>query len=602
MTYDLIDTFKNYFSDNKVILDSYRMNDGYYYLMKKDGTIERTIIKDNESDNHELMEYLKIRDFYSKYLNSNKAIDTSYTEEINNHEYKMSKKICSNNMFTIFFKNKYILGLCNEQATKDAIPLQVFEKGINKYYESLQKLGSEKEEKELLKKFYTQEELENNKNKMLEAFYKVYEDFSKEDKPKETWIKIFLEEAEQEYERVSNIYFILKLFNTNNNNIKQQDEIYGANNYNYGLNSKKPYLELKSTPYKVGSLISTKEINLLNKIYIWLYNNGISESVLKLPTDWKFKGIPQEKEEIKNKDLFIMKIVGNNGVARIDDFQYMTDFTTNIREFICKDYIRKFGRDYKTQNIYGLEWYTNNIWIAQNLDNEKNFLRDSYYDYDNKIAKSSLSNWKKDFLRKYSNLFFELFQKEDYSNFINNLNKIATEILENTIIEDLKERKGMYKSINSLNLWIAFKIYFGKKGEDIEMKLNDIQEQCLQIFLQNGKITTDEQYYYLAGQLAFYLLSHSKASSLTQDITGPFIKATNIRKLKDELRFLYEKYNYDIYLKDSKFNNVFSQILLEEPESSIRQNKDIILAGILADNLFYGKKISDGGNEDGKNE
>lgn len=603
MTYDLMDTFKEYFTNNKVILDSYKMKDGYYYLIKQDGTIQRIIVKENESDNYELFKYLKIRDFYSIYLNSNKAIDTGYAEEINKQKYTMAKKICSNNIYTLFFKNKCVLGLCNEQSIKDAVPVEVFERGIQKYYESLHKLGTKKEEKELLEQFYKKEEIEENKNKMIKAFYQVYEDFSGQDKPKETWIKIFLEQSEEEYERVGNIYYSLKLFNTNDNNIKLEDSVYGVNNYNYGLNSKKPFLELKTTPYKVSSLVSTEEINLLNKIYIWLYCNGINESVLKLPTDWQFRGIPQEQEEIKNKDLFLIRVAGNNGVARIDDFQYTTNFTTKIRRFTCKDYIRKVGEEFQTENIYGLEWYTNNNWISGNQKCEKNYLRDSYYDYDIKIAKSMLSNWKKDFLMKYSNIFFELFQKEEESNFINNLDKMAIEILENTMIEELKEKKSMYKSINAINLWIAFKKYFNKEGEDIEMKINNIQDQCLEICSKIGKIQTDEQYYYLAGQVAFYLLNHSKASSLTQDVTGPFIKAANLKKLKEELKYLYEKYNYDIYLNNSKFNNILSQLLLQEPETSIKENKDIILAGMLANNLFYGKKeIDNGGNENGENE
>ena len=210
----------------------------------------------------------------------------------------MLKKICSNNIYTLFFKNKCVLGLCNEQAKKDAVPINVFEEGINKYYDSLQKLGTKKEEKMILDECYKTEEIEQNKKDMLVAFKTVYEDFLEEDKPKEIWIKIFLEADEDEYKRVGNIYFSLKLFNTNDNNVKIQDEVYGVNNYNYGLNSKKPYLELKSTPYKISSLISKQQISILNNIYLWLYSNGIRENVLKLPTNWESKGIPQEKEEI----------------------------------------------------------------------------------------------------------------------------------------------------------------------------------------------------------------------------------------------------------------------------------------------------------------
>lgn len=601
MTYDLINSFKEYFKDNKVVLDSYKMDDGYYYLVKNDGTLKRLIMKKNDPDDYELYKYLKTRDFYSKYLNSNKALDTGYTEIVGKEKYSMLKKICSNNIYTLFFKNKFVLGLCNEQAIKDAVPTDIFEKGINKYYESLQKLGAKKEEKIILDECYKSEEIENQKSNMISAFRKVYEDFSKEDKPKDgTWIKIFLEAEEDEYRRVGNIYFSLKLFNTNDSNVKVEDKVYGVNNYNYGLNSKKPYLELKTTPYKISSLISKDEISILNNIYIWLYSNGVSENVLKLPNDWKFKGIPQEKDEINNKNMYLIKVAGNNGVARVDDFEYITNFSTEIRPFKCKDYIRKEGKEFKTTNIYGLEWYTNNTWIANNPKNERNYLRESYYDYESRIAKSMLSNWKKDILKTYSNVFLELFQKQGKGNFIKKIDEIAIKIVENTLIEELEKNKTyIYAPLNCMNLWIAFKTYFKEEGEDEEMKINHIQEDCLEIYMKNGKIENDEQYYYFAGQVAFYLLNKSKASKLTQDVTGPFIKATSLKKLKDELKYLYEKYNYDIYLNSPKFNNILSQLLLQEPESGVKENKDVILAGMLANNIFYTKKeMENGGNED----
>ena len=588
MTYDLLNTFNKYFKDNKVVLDTYKISNGYYYLVQKDGKLRRLIITNNESDDYELYKYFKIRDLYSKYLNSNKAIDTGYTEEDGKNKYSMLKKICSNNIYTLFFKNKFIKGLCQDESSNDAVPIEIFKKGINKYYESLQKLGEKKEEKEILEKFYEKKEIVENNNKMLKAFSCIFDELSKEELPKETWIKIFFDESEEEYIRVSNIYFSLKLFNTNSNNKKFENIVYGVNNYNYGLNSKKPFLELKSTPYKVGSLISREDIDILNNMFIWLYNNGVNESILTIPADWEFKGVPQEKEDINNQNIYLVKVAGNNGVARIDDFQYKSNFTTKIRTFRCKDYIRKQNKDFVTENIYALEWYTNNTWISGNPNCEKNYLRDSYYDYETKLSKSMLSNWKKEFLKNNSNIFLELFQKEEEYNFCKNLNKIAIPIIENTIIEELEKGKSYVNAaVNSLNLLIAFKIYFNKEGEDVEMKINNIQSTCYQIYMENGKIETDQQYYYLIGQVAFYLLNQSKASKLTQDITEPFIKAANLKKLKDELKFLYEKYNYEIYLNNPRFNNILSQLLINEPETTVKENKDIILAGLLGKNLFY---------------
>ncbi len=604
MTYDLLNTFKKYFQDDNVIIDTYKLVDGYYYVFDENNNFEKMQILKGQSDNYELEKYIKIRDFYSKYLASNKALDTNYIEEVGNKKYTMLKKICSNNIYTLFFKNKCILGICNKDAIKDAVPVEVFKKGIDKYYKSLMKLGNDKKEEMLIKEKYTEEEIKTNEERILKAFDKAYQDLEKEELPKEVWVKIFLKKDIEEYKRVANIYIKVKLFNTNDSNIKIGETTYGSNNYNFGLNNKKPYLELKSTPFKVGSFINDTDIELMNKMYIWLYNNAAGKDLLKLPVDWSFHGIPKEEEEIKDKNTYIIKVAGNNGNARIDDFRYTSKYNTKIREFVCKNYLEK-GQPimFQTENIYRLRWYTSNIWFAENEESTKNYIKDAYNDYEQRISKSMLSNWKKEVLKQYSPIFLELFEEENPENFINELDRLAIEIIEKMYVENLNQKKRyIYNPRKAFNLWIAYKQYFNKKGEDEGMKLNNLRNECEEIIERKGQITTDEQYYFLAGQVIYYLLNQSKAEKLTQDVTEPFLKANTIKKLKDEIEFLYQKYNYNIYLKHPKFNNILSQILLQEPETKIKENKKIILAGLLADNLFYSKQenLNNGGNKNGE--
>lgn len=600
MTYDLLDAFKNYFKDDKVVIDTYELADGYYYIIDDNNEFERIYVSKGTSDNYELEKYIKIRDFYSKYINSNKALDTTYTEQINGKKYTMLKKICSNNIYTLFFKNKCVQGLCHKEATKDAVPIDVFKKGISKYYESLSKLGNDKKEENLAKEKYTEEEIKKNKEKMLDIFDIIYKDLENEEMPKETWIKIFMKKDIEEYKRVANIYVRIKLFNKNESNIAIGEKVFGINNYNYGLNKGKPYLELKSTPFKIGSYIDDSDIEILNKMYIWLYNNAAGKNILKLPEDWNFNGTPEDEQEVNDKNTYIIKVAGNNGNARIDDYRYTSKYNTKIRKFNCKDYLTKEQMIiYSTEKIYGLNLYTNNIWFAENEKNLRNYIKDSYYDYDAKVAKSMLSNWKKEILKQYNSLFLELFEQEYYSNFIKQIDKIAVNIVENMYIENLNQGKSYLNNTRkAFNLWISYKQYFNEKGEDEGMKFNNLIEQCQKIIQEEGKIENDKQYYFLAGQVAYYLLNQSKAEKLTQDVTEPFIKANTVKKLKDELKFLHQKYSYDMYLKYSKFNNVFSQLLLQEPEEKIKDNKDILLAGLLANNLFYEKQkdLNNGGN------
>ena len=276
MTYDLLNTFKKYFIDDKVVIDTYELAEGYYYVFDDNNNFEKLqVSKNGETDNYELEKYIKIRDFYSRYKYSHKALDTRYKQNIDGHKYSMEKKICSNNIYTVFFKNKCVLGLCEKSnLQKDAVPLEVFEKGIEKYYKSLFNLGNSKQEEILVNEKYKKEEINENMERMIKAFHTVYSDLKDNEMQKEIWIKIFLDKDKEEYIRVSNIYMKARLFNNNDRNIEINNKIYGTNDYNYGLNNKKPFLELKSTPYKIGSYISEDDIDILNKMYIWLYNNS----------------------------------------------------------------------------------------------------------------------------------------------------------------------------------------------------------------------------------------------------------------------------------------------------------------------------------------
>lgn len=585
MTRDLIESYKKYFKDDKVVLDSYKLSNGYYYLFNDDNSFQKLIVKDGEGDNQDLYDKIKALDYYSVYLVSNKAMGSSYTEVIDGKKYNMLKKIGSTNIYTLFFKNKSIKGICIESDEKEALPVTFFETGIQKYYDSLLSLEG-----------YTKEETDKYANIMQDLFNIAYDDLRQEQLPKDVWIKIYINKPLEEYIKVSNYYVSQKIFNSNDNMIKKDEKIYGINNYNYNQNSKKPFLELKSTSYKVSSLIDLEDIAVLRRIYIWLYNNASKLPEIKIPMDFEFKGYDNTEQEIKNEDVYTLKVTNDNGNARIDSFEYVPNYNTTIKKFEFKDILNKDEKViYSTNNIYGLEWLINNVWITNNLDNKRNILRQSYYDFENSVSKAKgLSNWKKEFLQKYKDCFKDLVQKQDTKAFVKNLDEMAEEIISNLFVEDEEYKKGnRYNSQRAFNLWLVLSDYFNRKENKI-MKINDVMDRCSKIVNENGKIKNDDEYYFLIGQIAYYLINKSKANKLTQDVAEPFVKANNYKTLIKELKYLYDRYGYALYFRSPKFNNIYSQILLIEPDSKVKDNKDIILAGLLANNLFYNK--DNGGN------
>ena len=47
MTYDLLKIFGKYFQDEKVVLDSYELADGYYYIIDENNNFEKLQVLNN---------------------------------------------------------------------------------------------------------------------------------------------------------------------------------------------------------------------------------------------------------------------------------------------------------------------------------------------------------------------------------------------------------------------------------------------------------------------------------------------------------------------------------------------------------------------------
>ena len=107
------------------------------------------------------------------------------------------------------------------------------------------------------------------------------------------------------------------------------------------------------------------------------------------------------------------------------------------------------------------------------------------------------------------------------------------------------------------------------------------------------------EFCFLLGQVSYYLISHSKAEKLTQNVFEPIINASKLDVVKKELNILRRKYAHEIGLNNKRFNKAFNEILAYETDKKLKENEIILLIGLLADNLFYEKK---GENEDYENE
>lgn len=101
-------------------------------------------------------------------------------------------------------------------------------------------------------------------------------------------------------------------------------------------------------------------------------------------------------------------------------------------------------------------------------------------------------------------------------------------------------------------------------------------------------IENDEEYSYAIGQAISYLQDRSKSRSSTQDMINQFLLIKKDSVLKNRLRQLYQRYNYDLKKGKNRYSSLLAMIMEYDKTQKIDQDK--MLAGYLGDNLIYEKR------------
>lgn len=113
-----------------------------------------------------------------------------------------------------------------------------------------------------------------------------------------------------------------------------------------------------------------------------------------------------------------------------------------------------------------------------------------------------------------------------------------------------------------------------RKG--LREKLNSTDDQSIE---------SDLEYFYAVGQITNYYLSRSKSNKKpVYSTVNPVVNCKSNEKLKDLLKRLFLKYNYDIQA-NRRFGNLQSMIFAYLPEGPM--DSTTLIAGYLSPNLLY---------------
>ena len=614
MLKDITENYKKAIKQNKnIILDNYSLKSGL--LLKFDINTKVSDLKDedyliadkkNENINKiELLNWFKIRDFYSGVISTNKAIDLP------------AKKILSSNYLTVFIKKDAFpeVGkpeqMMNREKLKERISgyydalgkteekfISIFSESIfvdkSKNYEDYLKQYftkeynyiKDKERSEVIKKH--KEYLINNLDEIIDIIKIINEksEFG-------NYIKIFFNEAEEIYEMENRVYTMPSLFNINKFNIIENEKLFGLPSNDMNTNEKKPFLLSRTMKHNVPYRETLDDVQDTKNFYEWLkLQNHNQREGIRLNYDFNYDGT----SPFKNDDSFY-NIHMTNKENSIDEFDNIP-FSTSKINFNYRNYLKICHEDEKgipkivlNESIYdltSLEKKVNQYYFSGRMS--------GYYknnEDDIKIKPTEFTPMLKVLLLNSRDAFYDYFKNGVDISIKKMINKISMEVIEEQLCHTVKG-KNLYKVQMAYNLRLSFLEFFNiEGGKEMADKISSIMENLKTKLDDTEKVVTcgsDEEFYFTSGQLAYYILSKSQSQSNDFGIFEHFLQAKNSEQLKLKLGESLEIYRHAISMKNIKFKNAMAMVMGYETDEKISgKMKDMLLAGILANNVFYEK-------------
>ena len=510
--------------------------------------------------------FIRSLDYNSKLVEMNKPMD--------------SKKIIhSNNLYTFFVKKESIL---EKKVTQEVIEgyYQTISNPLQKY--------TKPKAAELYKQ--VEEQLENIDVEAIEAIEKWIIDwiqnsdtFSEINLTQKNYLKLFFiygdrEKTKRLYEQESRRYLIPNIYNSNDYNRRVSGEILGLPNNNMGMNAKKPYLENKSRKIIEPYLVDMEHVLLQGKFFDYLWGQ-VSVRKVNIYIDYDRESIKsydnKEKVDYIDTGCFLRIRKGKNEAEIVDMDTVMGYSPTLKRPFHYHDYYNTEG-DWKEEisTGYGLKTSLTDINL---MFDEVFFGKQLIYNYfsepqDMRSLDSRLAN----IILTYRRRLFDWF----YKGVDNQIPEIVEEMALEIVLCSM-DRGYMKKVKHQMNLWWSLQDYFAQndKMKGVVRMVQENMKKHMDMYKEEWNFENDEEYFYTVGQMISYLLTRSKAKNIPSSLANGFLSANKDSVIKEKLIQVYEKYNYDIDLKQNvRVNNLMNHIMLYKPADSIR--RDMLVAGI----------------------
>ena len=572
------------FDMDTMVLENYRLKPGLYVRLNEDGSMEELYVgkKAVLPENDPLVEWFKQADFASNLIEMNKPVD-------------IKKQIHSNNMFSVFCKHDTFW---QEKSIHPKL-----REHIERYFNALL-IIKDKESAEILEtagyKPLKAEKVQVYKERFLLALQAVGERIEQHKIKDNCYIKLFLNVDIEAYYHESGRYLLPKIFNKNDYNVIMNGQVLGLSNTDMGLNAKKPYLEHKTTAFKVPYRITAEEAVKQRNLFLWLNGQGREGKPLStgyIPVGEHDPGLfaVASEVQVRKPAMFLHLDRGMN--LTIDDYDFLPRFNDRMDKPITfNNYLDTLNyQGGKLDKLSAVEAHINeNLYAFQLVRN--------YY-VDRIQVTEKLSRSFADQIMLSREAMRAWLRKGDFLP----INSCIDKVTRGVILARLQNLEYVSALAKALNVRLSLLKYFREEENDVGYAIEEAYRGLKEKVLKNENIKEQiacqsaVEFYLAVGQLLYYYFSLSEAQKLYYDVLWRGIAAAkNLEDIKKEHRKHFQKYAHAIDTNNPRFNNMLSIVSSYVPDIEEPINLDAMFYGFAANNIIYYKDKEDKKSEKGK--
>ncbi|MCU7526670.1 MAG: hypothetical protein HF308_19530, partial [Ignavibacteria bacterium] len=493
-----------------------------------------------------------IREYYSRLIATNKALDLPY------------KKIHTNNPYVIFVKKENVNKI---QAS--------FGKFFNSYYGLA---GIIKEENSITNK------IEDFCNREFPGF--IYNLPLYPYLPDGSYIKIYFNVDLEVIKESSKAYLEDNLFiNKKDYNLQLADRTYGLSGFLNGANIKKIFMLHKTTSFNVNNRIDRQTALNLYRFERLLANRKLPNTVpifidkAELNTEFvrllgkdgqrTFRELIRElfiehQQDISN--YYLMNWQNRKGII-INDFDFVPLFRYYMNDFIIRNImgLPNVPEEYEIKNIFDFETTVlpkifNNALVVLT---SKNTVLFKYFD---EIDPSYVTRNTYQSIIKYRKSFYDFIYKSRSEAVTGGM---FYDIIINGILDEIRKQEDKsYPIREKLNILFSLNRKFDTKNKNfggIEMatRIPEYQEKLRKLLNESSYHLENDDYEFAfsAGQLIYYILTKSQSSSKTHALMEPFISKNDPVQFLQIITRAIDQYKHALEFGSPRFEKLASEIL-----------------------------------------